>query len=225
MICRVCKTTFPDHPGYKTDACPGCRLAEAILAETQEDFDVLDVGCGPGSNYSLPMMQKLGCLKLGGGEGSYTVMDAHFPYFIKARWPPTVRQVVGEAPGTLAMFARGAFDVALGIDFPEHFLPRDLPLLHAAMKRIATKVLWFVPLGKHPQSSDFYRTGADKWQTHRSIWTMVTAEDGSGGEFLTEAYGEEGTGVAFTPDRAVIFSDFHAWEHPDAPGAALLIWE
>lgn len=228
MTCTICSRPFPSHPQYLADACPGCRLTQAILAEVKPSDNVIDVGCGPGSNYSAPVWQRV--TKPGAG-GSLTVLDAHWPYFLRARWPENVRRICGEALSSLDMIDALHFDVALGIDFPEHFTPEQAKLLLRKMQKAAAKVLWFVPLGAHPQEVDHYHAGAEKWQTHRSLWTQSKDEVGQPGpSFVASLYGTDteetlAASQSFSPVRSIVMPDFHVHDHSDAPGAALLIWE
>jgi hypothetical protein len=211
---------MPDCAIYVAGECPPCRLRNAIFAEVSPSDYVLDVGCGF-AGYGPAL-----CVRLREG-GQLTVLDAHAPYLLTARWPQEVVKIAGEATDALTLLGDDVFSVAMAIDMPEHLKVSNVARLLGGMRRVARKVIWFVPLGAHPQHVDHYRMGADKWQTHRSWWSINadSARLDASASPIIEAQNYDDNGVlSLRPDRTIVFSDFHAHGHPEAPGAAILIW-
>jgi len=62
-------------------------------------------------------------------------------------------------------------DCIIGIDIIEHFEPEDALCLLKDCEQIATKCLmFFVPVGNHPQTKDDRGFNNHFYQTHRSTW-------------------------------------------------------
>ena len=149
------------------------NLTERLLAEIPTGSKVLDVGCGM-SGY-LTEMQSIADLHL---------LDAHLPYLQRAPLLRPAPMFVGTAQTILPLFGDKVFDVATAFDMPEHLSPYDAVNTINEMRRIAKKVVLFIPEGNHPQTEDYFKVGGDFWQTHRSTWNLrdygleVSAVDG-----------------------------------------------
>lgn len=171
-------------------------LIERVLAEVYPGSDVLDVGSGFGFAGYLPgLLARAGRLVL---------LDAHLPYLIAKPPPEAAIAVVGEARKVLPVFGDRAFHVAFGIDFIEHLTLEDALVVVEGMKRVASKVVLFVPEGEHPQTKDVYGLGGDRWQTHRRTWHPMDLE-----------------ALGFAVER---WPDFHKHETGKAPGAMFAVW-
>ena len=174
-------------------------LHDRLLEEVPRGSFVLDVGAGLAKYH--PLLLDRGC--------RLTLVDAHEPYLAerKARFP-SVEVVHSEAWRALwaGISHERIWDVALGIDFIEHLDRSDALAIISMMKRVAPKIVLFIPEGNHPQTSDGYGMGGDFWQTHRSTWV---AED-------LELLGS-------TVERWV---DFHTWakDRGADPGALWATW-
>jgi len=62
-------------------------------------------------------------------------------------------------------------ECVLGLDIIEHFSKSDAAVLLQKCEEAASRCLmWFIPVGYHPQTKDDRGFGNDYHQTHRSIW-------------------------------------------------------
>jgi 2-polyprenyl-3-methyl-5-hydroxy-6-metoxy-1,4-benzoquinol methylase len=172
------------------------KFIARVLAAVPHKATVLDCGAGRGGIYHTALLERVSKL---------TLLDAYAPYLKYSPWPEWVKRVVGEAPAALAQFATGSFDVVLGFDFIEH-LPQELALATIAeMKRIArATVALFVPEGEHARTTDIWRMGGDKWQTHRAVW-----------------HADELLALGFAVE---VWPDYHANKPDEDPGAMWAVW-
>jgi len=71
-----------------------------------------------------------------------------------------------------------SIECIIGVDIIEHFFKLDALQLISECEEIATKCLiFFVPVGNHPQTKDDRGFGNDYFQTHRSTWYPVDMEE------------------------------------------------
>jgi SAM-dependent methyltransferase len=62
-------------------------------------------------------------------------------------------------------------ECVIGLDIIEHFTKEDAVLLLVHLEGLVSKCLmWFIPVGHHPQFKDDRGFGNDYYQTHRSTW-------------------------------------------------------
>lgn len=101
-------------------------------------------------------------------------VEVHKPYVDDPRCVKAgIAWVIADARNYLADELAGAFDLVLLMDFVEHFDYEDAAIVIAESKRIAAKrVLWWCPIGEHPQDWDEWGLGGERWQTHRSVWDV-----------------------------------------------------
>lgn len=174
-------------------------LHDRLSQEIHGGASVLDIGAGLAKYHQL-LVDK-GC--------SLTLVDAHEAYLTERKQRfPQAELIHAPAWAALWDFANTdrRWDFVLGIDFLEHLDPDDAQKIAEMMKRVASKMILFVPEGNHPQDSDGYNLGGDYWQTHRSTW-----------------YAEGLEALGFTVERWV---DFHRWaiEKGCDPGALWATW-
>jgi hypothetical protein len=133
-----------------------------MLPLVPNDGSVLDIGVDMGNGYIRHLHAK--------ATGGLCVLDAHEPYFQAIKWPSDTVRIVGVAPQVLLILRDSAFSVAFAIDVPEHLVAIEAWTMISELKRVADRVVLFVPEGPAPQSQDIYGMGGDHWQTHRSTW-------------------------------------------------------
>lgn len=152
------------NPGIKNR-----NLSECIRLATAGCDSVVELGCGFGNRLQgLDAATRIG-------------VDAHAPYIAEARrrYPDMADDfLVREAGEYIRQFiGKGFFwDAVLMVDFLEHLTPEAAAALIADCKRVARRIILWVPLGKHPQARDPYEMGGDHWQTHRSTWEPADLE-------------------------------------------------
>lgn len=70
-----------------------------------------------------------------------------------------------------ALYPDNYIECITGIDIIEHFTKEDAVHLIRKCEDIASKCLiFFIPVGNHPQTKDDRGHGNDHYQTHRSTW-------------------------------------------------------
>jgi glycosyltransferase involved in cell wall biosynthesis len=152
------------NPGVKNR-----NLSECIkLATAGCDF-VVELGCGFGNR----LQEINAAVRVG--------VDAHEPYIAEARmrYPDTADDfLVRDAHDYIRQFiGKGrVIDAILMVDFIEHLTVDAAKSLLSDCKQAASRIVLYVPLGQHPQTSDPYGMGGDHWQTHRSTWEPEALE-------------------------------------------------
>jgi len=132
---------------------------QRIIDEASKYDSVLDVGCGIGKHIKAVKAD----VRVG--------VDAFGPVLEAAKRGNN--GVVFKAcdlnePNGLAGMS---FDCVMGIDIVEHFVKDDAVRLIARCEQIAKKeVLFFIPVGAHPQTKDDRGFKNDYYQVHRSTW-------------------------------------------------------
>lgn len=148
-----------------------CRDYTTVIQASAVDCrSVLEPGAQFGWNLQkIPANPKLGSIRKVG-------VEVHRPYVDDVRCVKAgIEWVVEDARAYLAKCADESFDLVLLMDFIEHFDRDDAIAIVQQAKRIAGKrILWWCPIGDHPQDYDEWNLGGAHWQTHRSTWT---AED------------------------------------------------
>jgi hypothetical protein len=144
------------NPGHESR-----DLARCIRLATADCRSTIEFGCMFGD-------------QLAGIQGKRIGVEVHPPYVQEARARyPAIDFIRGDARDVARLMATTSarVDAVLMIDFIEHLSRHDAKEIVTWAKVIAAKrIVLFVPLGNHPQTTDYYNTGADHWQTHRSTW-------------------------------------------------------
>lgn len=91
------------------------------------------------------------------------------PYIQRARYYDCIK-IHGDIREFEALVDKDDMDCCLMVDVLEHFDKETAIDLVKRIKENFNKFLLFIPEGVHPQTKDFFKLGADKYQTHRSTW-------------------------------------------------------
>ena len=120
---------------------------------------VLEVGCGEGYN-----LNKISApVKVG--------IDGFRPVMMKNKSKDIVFIKFDLESYLQTLFLPNSFECIIGIDIIEHFDKSKAIELIEDWEKIASKCLmFFVPVGNHPQTEDDRGLGNDYYQTHRSTW-------------------------------------------------------
>jgi SAM-dependent methyltransferase len=121
---------------------------------------VLELGCGDGH-----YIKQVGSKRRVGIDVFKKVIDlaVHDPCGTEFR--------VMDALHILEVFGHNSFECIIGLDILEHFRLTDALVLLTRCTKVATKcIMWFIPVGNHPQTEDDRGLGNDYYQTHRSTW-------------------------------------------------------
>jgi cyclopropane fatty-acyl-phospholipid synthase-like methyltransferase len=140
----------------------------AKLIELASQYNsVLDIGCGTGST-----IKKVKAKHRFGIDACQAVIDAARKGNMEG-----VDFYCLDLHG-LAKFWKRSVECIIGIDIIEHLEPGDAVQLLKDCEQIATKCLmFFVPVGKHPQTKDDRGFGNDFYQIHRSTWYPKDMEE------------------------------------------------
>lgn len=132
------------------------------LIQVASTYDsVLDIGCGNGTLIKkIRAERKLGidaCLKAIKDAGKSTKVNTSF--------------MCRDLANLDSMVEPKSFDCVIGVDIIEHFVKEDAIKLIKMCEDIATKrIVFFIPVGNHPQTSDDRGYNNHHFQTHRSTW-------------------------------------------------------
>lgn len=127
-------------------------------------------------------------LELGAGDGEYLRavhssvwrrwgIECYSPYIEKG-WEKNLLARVNLIHGDMRCYRSlleqhnmpEAFDVALLIDSLEHISWLDGVQLLTSLQNHVKRIVVFTPWGFHPQDTDIYNLGGDKFQKHLSGW-------------------------------------------------------
>jgi ubiquinone/menaquinone biosynthesis C-methylase UbiE len=131
-----------------------------VIQEASKYNSVLDIGCGAGR-----LIKRIQAPVRVGIDACQQVIDE------------ANKKNNGVVFGCLdlihldALYPENYIECVVGIDIIEHFEKEDAIKLLQECERIASKCLiFFVPVGNHPQTKDDRGFGNDHYQTHRSTW-------------------------------------------------------
>lgn len=128
------------------------------LIEIASEYDsVLDIGCGSGST-----IKRINAKERVGIDICHAAIRA-------ARVNNNGVEFVYENLSELLSIR--TFECVIGVDIIEHFEMDDAIKLLEVCEATATKnLMFFVPVGNHPQIKDDRGFGNNYFQTHRSTW-------------------------------------------------------
>ena len=140
-------------------------IRETIREASKYD-SVLDIGCGTGKlikqiaanrRYGIDACQKaIDIANVVTKVGNSNVLFGCFDL-----------KNLGEEPKLLDK----SIECVIGIDIIEHFSKEEaIKLIHTCEKIASKCLIFFVPVGNHPQTKDDRGLGNDHYQTHRSTW-------------------------------------------------------
>ncbi len=133
---------------------------QGIVKEASQYESVLEIGCGKG-HYIKQVNAKT---RVG--------IDIFEPAIKLAGHDPCgVQFIKMDASKIVEVFDSKTFQCIIGFDIIEHFdIERAFSLL-AACEIVASECLmFFIPVGNHPQTKDDQGLDNDYYQTHRSSW-------------------------------------------------------
>jgi SAM-dependent methyltransferase len=138
-----------------------------LLAATADCESVLELGCGVGN--------RLAVCRCAARVG----VDAHLPYLemAKRRWGGRIRRYIHSEALDYVTRTGLVYDAILMIDFLEHLeKTAALQLLERCRVVASRRIVLYGPEGECPQDVDVYDLGGERWQTHRSVWTLAELE-------------------------------------------------
>lgn len=152
------------NPGVKNR-----NLNECIKLATAGCDSVVELGCGFGNRLAMV------------DAPTRVGVDAHEPFVIEARrrYPDMADDfLVREAGEYVRQFIANGFrwGAVLMVDFLEHLAAPAAIAIIEDCKKIARRIVLWIPLGNHPQTTDPEGMGGDHWQTHRSTWEAADLE-------------------------------------------------
>jgi hypothetical protein len=121
----------------------------------------LEIGCGEGRR-----IKELNCPIRIGIDAFRPILENH-----NTDNDGTIRINYDLSKGLNNLFINKSIDCIIGIDIIEHFVKEDGFKLIKECEQISKNfVLFFIPVGNHPQTEDDRNLGNDYYQTHRSQW-------------------------------------------------------
>jgi len=132
------------------------------LIKLISQFDsVLDIGCGNGR-----IIKKVDApIRWGVDICQAAITQA------KQKNPDSVKFIVDKLCNLSLHFGPKSIDCVIGIDIIEHFhYIEAVELLHTCDVIARKCLIFFVPVGNHPQTEDDRGYSNDHYQTHRSTW-------------------------------------------------------
>ncbi|HEC61905.1 MAG TPA: class I SAM-dependent methyltransferase [bacterium] len=133
---------------------------QEIVKEASEYQSVLEVGCGKGH-----YIRQVRALERAGIDIFKPAID------IANESSGGIRFIVLDALKMVERFGPNSFECVIGLDIVEHFDMQNATQLIVQCEVVAAKcVMFFIPVGNHPQTEDDMGLGNDYYQTHRSTW-------------------------------------------------------
>jgi len=136
------------------------KKIKEIIDKLSEYNSILDIGCGEGNILN----QIKSPMKIG--------IDIFRPILEKNKYKKNIVFINYDLKKRLGkLFLSNFFDCTFGFDIIEHFDKKDAINLIKDCEEITSKfILFFIPVGNHPQTKDDRGYGNDYYQTHRSTW-------------------------------------------------------
>ena len=137
-----------------------------LIREAAKYASVLDVGCGSGA-------QLIRCRgpKVRLGIDICEAMLKRGQDFIAKHSLEGIELVQANLAQLDILYTPDLFECVYGMDIVEHFEKDDACALIDNCERLASKlVMFFIPVGDHPQTTDDRHVGNEHYMTHRSTW-------------------------------------------------------
>jgi len=135
------------------------NTVKEVLEVASKYNSVLEIGCGEGHILKRIKAQ----IRIG--------IDAFRPILEKNQIPNIIFINYNLSHGLTKLFLENSFECIIGFDIIEHFKKDEAIKIIYECEQIASKcILFFIPVGNHPQTKDDRKMGNDFFQTHRSKW-------------------------------------------------------
>jgi cyclopropane fatty-acyl-phospholipid synthase-like methyltransferase len=146
---------------------------EKVKSEASKYDSVLDIGCGAGELInSINADKRLGIDICDAAISKAQQLRTRKKYRIQP-----VQYLVGDIM-CITSIVKKRIDCIIGIDVIEHFNKYNASnLILQCEAKAKKKLIFFVPVGVHPQTKDSKGFGNDYYQTHRSSWYPEEMEE------------------------------------------------